>query len=76
MQAYSPLAQGKYLDGTWKIQEIKEISQKRSITPAQVLIKWALEKGVLVVVKSSNISRLKENFDAENVNLIEEVIST
>ena len=57
------------------IYYLHEIAKKRSITPAQVLIKWILEKRVLVVVKSLEISRLRENFEAQNMVLLEEDIS-
>ena len=37
------------------------IAQKHSVTAAQVLIKWGLQKGLCVCVKSSNASRMAEN---------------
>ena len=40
---------------------VKAIAQKHSVTPAQVLIKWGLQKGLCVCVKSSNASRMTEN---------------
>jgi diketogulonate reductase-like aldo/keto reductase len=73
VQAYSPLAEGKFVNQEWEISEIIEIAKKRNATVAQVLIKWVLDKGVLVVVKSSRIARLKENLDSLNVKLLQEV---
>jgi diketogulonate reductase-like aldo/keto reductase len=73
VQAYSPLAEGKFVNKEWELVELEEIAIKRNATVAQVLIKWALEKGVYVVCKSSKISRLKENLDATNINLLQEV---
>ena len=40
---------------------VKAIAQKHSVTAAQVLIKWGLQKGLCVCVKSSNASRMAEN---------------
>ena len=40
---------------------VKSIAQKHSVTAAQVLIKWGLQKGLCVCVKSSNASRMAEN---------------
>jgi len=73
VQAYSPLAEGKFVNGEWEMTEILEIAKKRNVSVAQVLIKWVLDKGVLVVVKSGKIERLKENLDSLNVNLLQEV---
>ena len=42
---------------------VKAIAQKHSVTPAQVLIKWGLQKGLCVCVKSSNASRMAENLE-------------
>jgi alcohol dehydrogenase (NADP+) len=50
---------------------IVKIAEKNNCTPAQVLIKWALQRGTAVIPKSTNRERLKQNFDAQNINLSE-----
>ena len=55
--AYSPLTQGRRLgDGT-----IGKISQKVGKTPAQVVLRWCLQKGVVVIPKSDREVRIIEN---------------
>ncbi len=50
---------------------IARIAQKHNATPAQVLIKWHIQRGVAVIPKSTNFNRLKENHDAQFVGLDE-----
>ncbi|CAH0720026.1 unnamed protein product, partial [Brenthis ino] len=40
---------------------IKDISRTYQVTPAQVLLAWAIQKGVAVIPKSTNEHRIKEN---------------
>ncbi len=41
---------------------VREVANSRGITTAQVLLKWALQKGFAVIPRSSDVNRLKENF--------------
>jgi diketogulonate reductase-like aldo/keto reductase len=64
LEAYSPLTKGRRLDdGT-----LRRIADELGRTPAQVLIRWAVEKGFVVLPRSSNSGRIAENaqvFDYE-----------
>lgn len=64
--AYSPLGRGKNLLTDPKVQEI---SRRYNKTPAQVLIRWAIDRGLMVIPKSVHQDRLKENFDVFNFKL-------
>ena len=44
---------------------VLRIAQKHSVTAAQVLIKWGLQKGLCVCVKSSHPTRMAENLSCE-----------
>jgi 2,5-diketo-D-gluconate reductase A len=58
-EAWSPLAQGKVLhDPT-----INQIAQKLGKTPAQVVLRWHIQRGDIVFPKSVTPSRMKENFN-------------
>ena len=46
---------------------IAEIAKKHQVTPAQVLLQWALACGTAVIPKSTKEHRLKENFEAATV---------
>ncbi|GFR70320.1 oxidoreductase, aldo/keto reductase family [Elysia marginata] len=48
---------------------IGEIAHKRDMTPAQVLIQWAVQRGVYVIPKSASPIRQKENLEAANLLL-------
>jgi len=53
-------------------EKIKQIAQEHNASPAQVLIAWALERGTSVIPKSTNEKRIKENYDAQNIELSSE----
>ncbi len=59
MQAYTPLARGK----KFKDARLLSIAEKHGKSPAQVIIRWNLQLGVSPIPKSSNPSRIEENFD-------------
>ena len=58
-ESWSPLGQGAGL----KKPEIEAIAKKHGRTPAQVVLRWHLELGLMVIPKSSTPSRIKENLD-------------
>lgn len=57
LEAYSPLTRGK----KFKHPTIQAISKKYSKTPAQILLRWALQHDVIVIPKSVNKNRIKDN---------------
>ncbi|KAI9719387.1 MAG: NAD(P)H-dependent D-xylose reductase (XR) [Candelaria pacifica] len=48
---------------------IKKAAEKHGKTPAQVLLRWATQRGVAVIPKSNNQGRLKQNLDATGWDL-------
>lgn len=48
---------------------VKTIAQKHNKTPAQVLLRWATQRGVAVIPKSNNQSRLAQNLDVCSFDL-------
>ena len=67
-QAWSPLGQGGEL---LESAVIGQIAAKHDATPAQVVIAWHLAIGNVVIPKSVNESRVRENYAALNVSLDE-----
>ncbi|PWN88253.1 hypothetical protein FA10DRAFT_158433 [Acaromyces ingoldii] len=64
VQAYSPMAQGAALER----EEIKAIANKHGKSPAQVLLRWGLQIGNIILPKSLTQSRIEANaqlFDFE-----------
>jgi len=58
IEAYSPLVHAKRMDE----HRLVSISEEISKTPAQVLIRWAMQRGLVVLPKSVNTNRIIENF--------------
>lgn len=48
---------------------IKRIAEKTEKTPAQVLLRWATQRGVAVIPKSNNQDRLAQNLDVTGWDL-------
>lgn len=57
-EAWSPLAQNRVLDDPL----IAEIGEHLGRTPAQVVLRWHLQRGSIIFPKSANAERLRENF--------------
>jgi 2,5-diketo-D-gluconate reductase A len=55
--AYSPLGTGRYL----KHATVAPIAERLQRTPAQVLLRWCLQRDVLVIPKSVNRERIAQN---------------
>jgi len=58
-EAWSPLAQGEVLGAP----EITAIAAKHGKTPAQVVLRWHIERGFIVFPKSVTPARIRENID-------------
>lgn len=56
--AYSPLTKGRRLDDP----VLTAVADSVGRSPAQVLIRWGLQRGLAVLPKSSNPTRIAENF--------------
>src|SRR5437588_249589 len=64
LEAYSPLGTGRHLSD----RTVAEIAQRNGCTPAQVLLRWCLERDLVVIPKSTYRERIEENaqiFDFE-----------
>ncbi len=58
-EAWSPIAQGGVLDDT----TITRIAEEVGKTPAQVVLRWHVQRGDIVFPKSVTPSRMRENFE-------------
>ena len=57
-EAWSPIAQGKVLDDP----AVVRVAQRYGRTPAQVVLRWHVQRGDVVFPKSVTRSRMEENF--------------
>lgn len=60
-EAWGPLGQGKY--DLFGEQAVTDAATAHGATPAQVVIRWHLQHGIIVFPKSSTRERIVENFD-------------
>ncbi|GAA1692790.1 aldo/keto reductase [Fodinicola feengrottensis] len=67
-EAWSPLAQGAVLG----VPLLTGISQKYGKTPAQVVLRWHLQLGNVVIPKSATPSRMRENLDVLDFELADD----
>ena len=57
-EAWSPIAQGEVLDDP----AIVEVAERAGRSPAQVVLRWHIQRGSIVFPKSSTPERIEENF--------------
>jgi diketogulonate reductase-like aldo/keto reductase len=57
LEAYSPLGTGRHLSDAG----VNEIARRVGSTPAQVLVRWCLERDLVVLPKSTHRERIEEN---------------
>ncbi|KAF8558712.1 Aldo/keto reductase [Imleria badia] len=65
VQAYSPLVRGKDAGEGKGIQNavVRNIADKHGKSPAQVLIRWSLQKGLVPLPKATSPRRIEENLE-------------
>lgn len=66
--AYRPFGKGELLADT---PLLAEIGKRTSKTPAQVILRWLLQRGVTAIPKASSREHLKENFEVFDFELTE-----
>ena len=68
VQAYAPLARGAYFDN----DVMCVLGTKYARTPAQIGLRWAVQKGISVIPKSSNPERIRSNGNIFDFNIEDE----
>ncbi|MGZ6505381.1 MAG: aldo/keto reductase, partial [Tumebacillaceae bacterium] len=68
LEAWSPLMRGQLMDEP----TITELAAKYGKTPAQVILRWDLQHGVVTIPKSVRAARIVENADIFNFELSDE----
>ena len=69
-QSWSPLARGKALEDA----KLKVLASKYNKTVAQIIIRWHIQKGVIVIPKSVHKERIIENAEVFDFNLTDQDI--
>ena len=67
LEAWGPLIRGNF-----DLPELKHLSIKYSKTPAQIILRWDVQSGYIIIPKSANRERINENANIFDFNLDEE----
>jgi 2,5-diketo-D-gluconate reductase A len=70
LEGYSPLKGTRLRD-----RSLAEIAAKYGVTPAQVVLRWHIDTGVIVIPKSSHAERIEQNFDIFGFSLTPEEVA-
>lgn len=72
LEAYSPLTKGRKLSDS----RLAAMGEKYSKTPAQILIRWSLQHDLVVIPKSSDPVRIRENAEVFDFSISPEDMDT
>ena len=73
LQAYSPLASGN--EGTQRLLNepaVLKVAEKLNATPAQVVLKWNLQRGVPVVSTTRRVERITAMLESTQISMLTE----
>lgn len=70
IEAWAPFCEGK--DGLFDNLVLASIGTKYGKTTAQVMLRWHIQRGVVVIPKSTHIERMEENFNVFDFALSED----
>ena len=70
IEAWAPFGEGR--NNMFSNPTLKEIGNKYNKSVAQVILRWLIQRGVIVVCKSTHIDRMQENFDVFDFELSDE----
>lgn len=68
LEAYSPLVRNTRMDSPL----LQPLAKKHGKTPAQILLRWGLQKQFVILPKSVTLSRIEENRDLYDFELSQE----
>lgn len=73
IEAWAPFGEGR--GGLFENPVLTAIGEKYGKTPAQVMLRWNIQRGVVVLPKSTHIERMEQNFNVFDFTLNDEDIA-
>ena len=70
IEAWAPFGEGK--SGMFTNETLVNIGKKYGKSAAQVILRWLIQRGVIIVCKSTHIERMEENFNVFDFELSKE----
>lgn len=70
MEAWAPLGENR--GGIFDLPELKAIGEKYGKSPAQVILRWHMQRGIVVIPKSTHIERMEENLNIFDFQLTDQ----
>lgn len=70
MEAWAPFGEGR--NGLFTNEVLVSIGKKYNKSSAQVMLRWLIQRGVIIACKSTHIERMKENFNVFDFELSED----
>jgi len=70
LEAWAPFGEGR--KGIFTNETLKSIGDKYGKSNAQVIVRWLIQRGVIVLAKSTHIDRMKQNIDVFDFELSDE----
>lgn len=70
LEAWAPFGEGR--GDMFTLPELKAIAEKHGKTVAQVILRWHLQRGIIVIPKSTHKERMEENFRVFDFTLSDE----
>lgn len=67
LEAWAPFGEGR--KGTFDNETVAAIGKKYGKTPAQVMLRWHIQRGIVVIPKSTHKERMEENFNVFDFKL-------
>ncbi len=61
LEAWAPFGEGR--GGMFDLSQLKSIGEKYNKTVAQVILRWHLQRGIVIIPKTTHIERMEENFN-------------
>jgi len=70
MQAWAPFGEGR--NGLFENDTLVNIGKKYNKSSAQVILRWLIQRGVIIACKSTHIERMEQNFNVFDFELTDE----
>lgn len=70
LEAWAPFGEGR--ENTFENKVVRAIGKKYGKTNAQVMLRWNIQRGIVVIPKSTHYDRMVENFNVFDFELTEE----